>query len=697
MRDKRMMRCYDLRAFASSSPAHSLNGGPATAEFDFVIAMKKRRPITKTAICSLLAIAISASFVWAQNRGVTIQIASPTSEAEARSIVADLQAKGIEAYWVKAEVPGKGTRYRVRIGRFDKQADAKTVADRHLSRGAIKEFIITPYDAPAPESVARREPKTKNSAADQIKNEPPTGEKTTGEEAAKKRPRRAESAPTEKATVETATPNPAAEPIKEKTPSAAPDKAAPTTISAEKPILASTEKAPSANPGKPEPAKTGDEKSTLAAAATTTEPKPETTAEVVKPAPEKDPAEKATTDTAKSEKARKPAALPSALEPELGGSTARKVSNADPSIATPPVAEALADMTINNDNWKVIRRSVETDKNLRVIHFVDSMTGWAAGDAGAVYRTTDGGKSWKPLLSGAAANINFIYFIDWNHGWMLGEGSSKIADDENDNETILLFTTNGGRTWTRKPLPNVFSLYFTDAKNGWAVGRNATLMKTTDGGAEWTKVESIEKLIGLPVESSNYNFGFRDIYFTDANRGWLIGNFYGRARSNIGGIFTTADGGATWKRVPVTFQTQYTSGRFTPGLLHSVRFADPDTGSVTGEMYDGEGRFFFALHTRDGGKTWSQFRTPSRATHSTQFLDQANGWSAAFAPREGAAEAVVYDTTLMRTDNGGMSWRNDFVARGRRIRGVFFLSPTKGWAVGDRGMILRYEEKSKAN
>ena len=64
---------------------------------------------------------------------------------------------------------------------------------------------------------------------------------------------------------------------------------------------------------------------------------------------------------------------------------------------------------------------------------------------------------------------------------------------------------------------------------------------------------------------------------------------------------------------------------------------------------------------------------------------------------EGGAEAVVYDTTLMRTDNGGMSWRNDFIARGRRIRGVFFLSPTKGWAVGDRGMILRYEEKSKAN
>ncbi|MCI0524352.1 MAG: YCF48-related protein [Acidobacteria bacterium] len=659
-----------------------------------------KKTIIKNVIHPLLAIAISVSFVWAQNRGFTIQIASPTSEAEARSIVADLQAKGIEAYWVKAEVPGKGTRYRVRIGRFDKQAEAKAVADRHLSRGAIKEFIITLYDAPAPESVARRESKAKNTAppsADQIKNEQPAGEKAASEESPNKRPRRSEPAPAEKAPVETAASKPVTEPAKEKASHAAPDKPEPAKVSAEKSTPASAEKTPSATTDKPEPARTGAEKPTLAAVAPTAEPKPETNAEAVKPSTEKDPAEKTATDTAKTEKARKPAAIPSALEPELGGSTARKVSNADPAIATPPVAEALADMTINNDNWKVIRRSVETDKNLRAIYFVDSMTGWAAGDAGAVYRTTDGGKTWKPLLAGAAANINFIYFIDWNHGWMLGEGSGRVATDENDNETVLLLTTNGGRTWTRKPAPNVLSLYFTDTKNGWAVGRNATLMKTTDGGLEWTKVESIEKLIGLPVESSNYNFGFRDIYFIDAHRGWLIGNFYGRARSNIGGIFATSDGGANWKRVPVTFQTQYTSGRFTPGLLHSVRFTDSDTGSVTGEMYDGEGRFFFALHTRDGGKIWEQFRTPSRATHSTQFLDRANGWTAAFAPREGGAEAVVYDTTLMRTDNGGMSWRNDFIARGRRIRGVFFLSPTKGWAVGDRGMILRYEEKSKAN
>jgi photosystem II stability/assembly factor-like uncharacterized protein len=367
-------------------------------------------------------------------------------------------------------------------------------------------------------------------------------------------------------------------------------------------------------------------------------------------------------------------------------------ADADPKIATPMLADALTEASLSKTNWRMVRRTVETDKNLRAVHFVDSMTGWAAGDAGAVYRTTDGGRTWKPLLSGVSANINFVYFLDWNHGWMIGDSTSK----DDDGETVLLSTINGGRTWMIQKIPNLLSVHFSDLQNGWAVGRNATVLRTTNGGNDWKPVEEIQNVIGLPVESSNYNFGFRDVYFLDANHGWLIGNFYGRAQSNIGGLFVTTDGGNTWKRLPLTFQTQYVSGRFTPGLLHSVRFVDENTGSVTGEMRDGENRFFFALHTRDGGKTWEQHRTPSRATHSTQFLDPTNGWMAAFAPREGSAEAVVYDTSLMRTDNGGLSWQNDFTAKGSRIRSIFFLSPYKGWAVGDRGMILRYEEKTKA-
>jgi len=528
-----------------------------------------KRPVVEKTILLLIAIAFSVPVALAQGRSFTIQVESAISEAEARSSVARLRAQGLEAYWVKTTISGIGVRYRVRIGRYQNQAQAKAKADQLLGDGAIKEFIVTVYDAPPSDPPEPNESKPATSP-------PNTPERTR-----------------------------------------------------DKPGSREKKNAPEA--------KTGSSGSDALSA------------------------------------------------------RPRRTSSAEPATGAP-----AADVTIGDENWKVVKHVVEIDKNLRAVHFVDAMTGWAAGDSGAVYATTDGGRGWKPQSLGSNADLNLIYFIDWNRGWMLGRSGAKTGD-ENEGDNILFITTDGGRTWASKPLPNVTSLQFTDAKTGWAVGKNFTLLKTTDGGLEWNRVGGVEKLIGSRADSSNYSFGFSDVHFTDAKHGWLIGNYYGRARGDIGGVFTTSDGGATWKRVPLAIQTRNNSGLFTPGAFHSAHFTDPNTGSITGEMYDGERRYFFALHTRDGGRTWSLFRIPSRATHNSQFLDPARGWTAAYLPRASGDEAAVYDTTMLRTDNGGLSWRIDLVARGRRIRGVFFLSPTKGWAVGDRGMVICYEEKPKAN
>jgi photosystem II stability/assembly factor-like uncharacterized protein len=530
-----------------------------------VNAKKMKRPVVEQTIRLLIAIAFSIQVALAQNRSFTIQIESWVAEADAKSSVAKLRGQGLEAYWVKTTIPGMGVRYRVRIGRYPNQAQAKAKADQLLSAGAIKEFIVTLYDAPPSDAAAPDEPKSAAS-----KSAPPKSAARRGKNVP---PAKAESGP--------------------------------------------------------------------------------------------------------------------------GSTRPRRTSDAEPAGAA-PAPEAPADMTINNGGWTVVKLNGEFDKNLSAVYFVDSTNGWAAGAAGAVYHTADGGKNWEPLSVDEAVDINYIYFIDRYRGWMLGKADGK-TDDESGNNNVLFITTNGGRSWTRKPLPYVTSLHFIDARIGWAAGRNSTLLKTTDGGLEWSKVTAIEKFIKSPIDSSDHNFGFSDVHFTGPKHGWLIGNYYEQARGDIGGVFTTSDGGQTWRRIPLTIQTKNNPGRFTPGSLRSVDFADANTGSITGEMYDGPNRFFFALHTRDGGQTWSLFRIQSRSTHNSQFLDPARGWSAAFAQRANTGEPEIYDTILLRTDSGGLSWGVDLIARGRRIRGIFFLSPAKGWAVGDKGMILTYEEKPKTN
>src|SRR5207244_1096214 len=111
----------------------------------------------------------------------------------------------------------------------------------------------------------------------------------------------------------------------------------------------------------------------------------------------------------------------------------------------------------------------------------------------------------------------------------------------------ILRTTDGGATWTRQssgttsPLRGVS---FTDANTGTAVGDKDTILRTTDGGVTW-KAQS----------SGTTTASFRGVFFSDANIGTVVGcgsgklmQFYEHFFGCIeGAILRTSDGGATWK------------------------------------------------------------------------------------------------------------------------------------------------------
>ena len=63
-------------------------------------------------------------------------------------------------------------------------------------------------------------------------------------------------------------------------------------------------------------------------------------------------------------------------------------------------------------------------------------------------------------------------------------------------------TENGGSNWqiVKTDLPAFFmGLYFADDKNGWIVGYNGTILRSSDRGKSWIKQESrtIQNLYGL--------------------------------------------------------------------------------------------------------------------------------------------------------------------------------------------------------
>ena len=106
----------------------------------------------------------------------------------------------------------------------------------------------------------------------------------------------------------------------------------------------------------------------------------------------------------------------------------------------------------------------------------------AVGDRGGIIISNDG-KSWNQVPVPVRAALTAVTFADDTHGWAVGHDAAIVA------------TTDGGKTWKRqhfqpdleKPLLDVL---FLDANTGFAVGAYGLLLGTTDGGATWADVEA---------------------------------------------------------------------------------------------------------------------------------------------------------------------------------------------------------------
>jgi cell division protein FtsN len=77
----------------------------------------------------------------------TVQISAHRDEAEAKQIASDLYVAGFKSsYYLKTEIPNKGTWYRVGIGFFPKKDSAELFADMLKKQGKISSYIIRKID-----------------------------------------------------------------------------------------------------------------------------------------------------------------------------------------------------------------------------------------------------------------------------------------------------------------------------------------------------------------------------------------------------------------------------------------------------------------------------------------------------------------------------------------------------------------------
>jgi photosystem II stability/assembly factor-like uncharacterized protein len=175
---------------------------------------------------------------------------------------------------------------------------------------------------------------------------------------------------------------------------------------------------------------------------------------------------------------------------------------------------------------------------------------WAAGYFGAIYRTTDSGKTWRKLNGLTDQSIYDISFADEKHGWAVGRRG------------FVVHTEDGGDTWElqqipRKPPQHLFSVKAIDANTAWAVGDWGGRYYTKDAGKTWEdrsflvtkdhpsfKYLTDDELDAFERGEKIYDDIFlNDVNFLDAKNGWMAGEY--------GYIFRTEDGGETWSRAQI--------------------------------------------------------------------------------------------------------------------------------------------------
>jgi len=271
-----------------------------------------------------------------------------------------------------------------------------------------------------------------------------------------------------------------------------------------------------------------------------------------------------------------------------------------------------------------------------------------------------------PLSSQTGWPQDFLdmQFVDQNNGWVVGE-EGKIAK-----------TTNGGLSWIKinsQTIKKIKSVFFIDTNCGWFCG-DGIVSKSTNGGSEWNTL----------INNDEY---FESIFFIDSLNGWMVGSQ----------LYTTIDGGNTWTTHYIAYgwfsniqfldlNTGWVAGtgiyktsdggnswecQYEPSSITDIFFCNSQLGWVVGDNG-------FIRKTANGGITWLSVIAPSFQYSSIFFVDENTGWIVGHSPYH-----------IMKTSDSGANWYLQAFYHYNRLYSCYFYNHTIGWVSGEDGIVSR--------
>jgi photosystem II stability/assembly factor-like uncharacterized protein len=289
------------------------------------------------------------------------------------------------------------------------------------------------------------------------------------------------------------------------------------------------------------------------------------------------------------------------------------------------------------------------------IIFVDRQTGFYGTGKGQLYRTDDGGRSWRLAWQHEGTFIRSLGFVDRSNGFLgnLGAGLGGVTDT-----APLYRTTDGGTTWEPvhldQPIAGICSIDILKTRAIFegelrdriiihAAGRAngpAQMLRSEDGGKSWKTID-LSTRAGMIL----------DVKFLDAYTGFVFAATSSDVAQSHALILRTSDGGKNWNEV-------YRSTRLSE-IIWKASFPTNRIGYATIQSDDDQSTQQRVAKTTDGGKHWQEL--PLVVDHAAQefgvgFVDGSHGW-------------VGTGAGGFETRDGGKTWSSSPLApRANKIR-----------------------------
>ena len=265
---------------------------------------------------------------------------------------------------------------------------------------------------------------------------------------------------------------------------------------------------------------------------------------------------------------------------------------------------------------------------------------------------------------------------------------SLLLDIEQINNTSLvavgeyghIINSSDGKNWHQSNVPvqsTLTSVFFLDESLGWAVGHDATILHTQDGGKNW-QIQYYQPDLEKP---------FLDVVFKNAQEGVVVGAY--------GLMLRTLDGGRTWQN---EFHQEFLladdidylnelKAEDEEAYLDEIAFILPHFNRLVAD-----GRTMFLLgetgllaKSNDFGKTWQQYNE----IYQGSFFDLGR-------TKTGNLLVAGLRGHIFRGINNGTQWSEVNTNTTALLNDVVVTDENRIFILGNSGVLLESSDDGKS-